>query len=72
MTIRVPDDLKHRMDAVDVNWSEVLREAIDEHLRRARREGALGDLDRLRQKIHARTGSYSKASEEVIRWRRLH
>ncbi len=28
VTVRVDDDLKQRMDAVPINWSEALREAI--------------------------------------------
>ena len=37
ITIRVPDDLKTEMDShPEINWSEVARESMREHLRKLR------------------------------------
>lgn len=72
LTIRVPDELKKRMDEVDENWSEILRDAVEERLRTLRRRRAAAQMDRLREAHFRRTGRYANLSREVLRWRRLH
>lgn len=73
VTIRLPDDLKAQMDAhEDVNWSEVLRDAVEERLRSMRRQAAARRMDDLREKVYRRSGRHSDMSEDIIRWRRLH
>jgi post-segregation antitoxin (ccd killing protein) len=72
VTIRVPEDLKRQMDQADINWSDALRDAIEDRLRRMRREKAAKEMDALAEKLFKKTGKYSNASREVVRWRRLH
>lgn len=72
VTVRVPDELKRQMEKVDVNWSDVLRDAIEERLLRMQREAAAKRMDQMAADIHRRTGKYSTMSEEILRWRRLH
>lgn len=72
VSVRVSEDLKRQMDELDINWSEVLREVIEERLLRMQREAASKRMDELAAAIHRRTGKYSTMSEEVLRWRRLH
>lgn len=59
-------------DAGDVHWSDVLRDAIEERLMRRQREAAAKRMDEMREAIFRRTWQYATASEEVLRWRRLH
>lgn len=72
ISIRLPDDLKARMDEHDVNWSDVLREAIEERLLRMRREAAARRMDARADARFKKTGRLGTLSDEVIRWRRLH
>lgn len=72
VTIRVPVELKRQMEEFDVNWSDILRDLIEERLTLMRRKRAFETMDRVREAIYRRTGKYANASEEVIRWRRLH
>lgn len=72
ISIRVPDDLKRRMDSHDVNWSDLLRDAIEERLLRMQREAAARRMDERADAIFRRTRKHSTLSDEVIKWRRLH
>lgn len=71
VTVRVPDELKEAMDEFDVNWSQEIRDLIEERIRRMRRKQAFEEMDRLAKAIYERTGEYGNASDTVIRWRRL-
>ncbi|MBO3754072.1 MAG: hypothetical protein FGF53_04245 [Candidatus Brockarchaeota archaeon] len=82
ITVRVPRSLKRRMSRFkNVNWSEVIREAI---LERIAVEEKLGDkdwelvrkaakeTDRLREAVEARDGKCDYDSTETIRnWREI-
>lgn len=72
VSFRVPPELKRRMDAVEENWSAVIRDAIEDRLRKKRRMEAARRMDELRERIFKRTGKYSDGSQLVLRWRRLH
>lgn len=72
ISLRVPDDLKRRMEEHDVNWSDLLRDAIEEKLLRMQREEAAKRMDARAAAIHRKTGKLSTMSEDVIRWRKLH
>lgn len=72
LTIRIPDDVKKRMGAFDENWSDVLRDAIEERLRTLKRARLAQRMDRTREANFRRTGKFSTLSREVLKWRRLH
>ena len=51
ITVRIPEELKKEMAKIkDANWSEVLRHAIEEKIKRARMEKASRKIDALREK----------------------
>ena len=63
LTIRIPRDLKERMERFrSVNWSEVVRKAIEERLREEEIRWALKVMDKISRKAKPR-----RASAEVIR-----
>lgn len=70
VTVRVPDELKEAMDEFDVNWSQAIRDMIEERLRRMRRKRAAEEMDRLAKAVFERTSEYADASGTVIEWRR--
>jgi hypothetical protein len=79
ITVKVDEDLKRRMASrADLNWSEVVRAAIEERLRaeettrkrkldRARIREAMAISDSIREKT---SGNWS-VTEEIRRWREL-
>ncbi len=79
ITVKVDEDLKRRMVShADLNWSEVVRTAIEERLRaeettrkrkidRVRIREAIAMSDRVREKT---SGNWS-VTEEIRRWREL-
>ncbi|MBO3840306.1 MAG: hypothetical protein QXN75_06825 [Thermoproteota archaeon] len=82
ITVRVPKSLKRRMSRFkNVNWSEVIREAIlerivieeksaDKDLELIRK--AVKEMDELRCDIEARNGKCDYDSAETIReWREI-
>jgi len=51
ITVRISEELKKEMAKIkDVNWSEVLRHAIEQELKRARMQEASRKIDALREK----------------------
>ena len=51
ITVRISEQLKKEMDKIkDVNWSEVLRHAIEQELKKARMQQASRKIDALREK----------------------
>ena len=55
ITVRVPLELKRRMERYpDVNWSEVVRRAIEEKLRELEVEQALKVMDEIAAKARPR------------------
>jgi len=69
MTFRIPKELQAEMEAVDINWSEFLREAIRQKLVMTRRQKAFKVMDEIREKYK---GTDHVMSEEVKKWRKLH
>ncbi len=79
ITVKVDEDLKKRMASHgDLNWSEIVRAAIEERLRaeettrkrkldRPRILEAIAASDRVREKT---SGNWS-VTEEIRRWREL-
>ncbi|MGI0014950.1 MAG: hypothetical protein ACREBU_16140 [Nitrososphaera sp.] len=79
ITVKVDEDLKRRMAShADLNWSEIVRAAIEERLRaeettrkkkldRPRLQEAIAMSDRIREKT---SGNWS-VTEEIRRWREL-
>ena len=60
VTFRVPEEIKQKMEELSVNWSEYLRESVQEALDREQK-----------QKIHQKLGKYEESGEstaiEIIR-----
>ncbi len=51
LTVRIPRELKERMDRFnDINWSEVIRKAVEERLREEEVRWALRVMDELSRK----------------------
>lgn len=77
ITVRVPEELKRKMREFDyINWSEVVRKAIEERVaieeRRKLREQAARAMDEIRGRILRDYGPTNYDSAEVIRfWRDL-
>lgn len=66
ITIRVPEELKGRMERFkNVNWSEVARRAFDEAARREEMLGAAESIKRLRMESSADWDG----AREIRRWR---
>jgi len=67
-TARIPRELKERMNRLShVNWSDVVRRALEERVREEEAKWALGAMDKISRK--ARPG---KPLAEVIREFRDH
>jgi len=63
LTVRIPRELKERMDRFkDINWSEVVRKAVEERLREEEVRWALRVMDELSRKARPQ-----KPLTEVIR-----
>ena len=80
VNVRIPDDLKTRMSNLpELNWSEIVREAIESKISSERRRGrdrekirgALKAQDRIAEAL-ARRYSRSWKGTEVIRFWREH
>jgi hypothetical protein len=50
LSIRVPEETKKKMKEVDIDWSDYIRNAIEEKLRETRRKNAAESMDRIRGK----------------------
>jgi len=81
ITVRIPDDLKKRMSLFsDVNWSEVVREALNERVELESRRKKMKELEKVREasdiagriyeKLLSTYGKIPYNSAELIRqWR---
>ncbi|MGC9119027.1 MAG: hypothetical protein ACP5I3_08570 [Thermoproteus sp.] len=49
LNVRIPKELKERMDRYRVDWKKVITEAIEEKLRQLEAEDALKELERLNE-----------------------
>jgi hypothetical protein len=68
ITLRIPEEIKRKMNEIDINWSEVAREAIKRRLILEKRKKAMRFMDEIRSKSDKRISM----SEEVIKWRKRH
>jgi hypothetical protein len=68
ITLRIPEEIKRKMNEIDINWSEVAREAIKRRLILEKRKKATRFMDEIRSKSDKRISM----SEEVIKWRKRH
>lgn len=69
VSFRVPDDLRRRMDAHDVDWPDKLRSLLEEEVRREEMREVLARARAFRKK-HAKKMRGFSMSAEVIRSRR--
>jgi post-segregation antitoxin (ccd killing protein) len=51
LSIRIPKELKERMERYKIDWKRVITEAIEEKLRQLEAEEALRELDKLNEGI---------------------
>lgn len=66
ISVRVDEELRRRMRGYpSVNWSDFIRESIEEKIREEEMRAAAETMDRLAEKT---TGDWSGA-QEVRRWR---
>jgi predicted transcriptional regulator len=69
MTIRVPDELKKRMDKQGkLNWSEVARSAFEEAIIKEERQQAIEKI----KKIQETDKDNWDGVEEIRKWRQRH
>lgn len=77
MSVRVASETRERMSKLsDINWAEVIREAVEERIAleeslrspidRRRAARAASSMDRLRQSLQS---SDYRSTDEVRRWR---
>jgi hypothetical protein len=78
VNVRIPDDLKTRMSNLpELNWSEIVREAIESKISSERRRakdrekirGALKAQDRIAETLVRRYAGSWKGTEVVRYWR---
>jgi hypothetical protein len=78
VNVRIPDDLKTRMSNLpELNWSEIVREAIENKISSERRKakdrekirGALKAQDRIAQTLGRRYAGSWKGTEVIRYWR---
>lgn len=66
ISVRVDEELKERMRRFkDINWSEYVRDSIEERLREEELRKACQEMDRLAEK----TSGVWSGSKEIRRWR---
>lgn len=69
ITIRVPKNLKGEIAKFDINWSEYIRESIDERLKELKRKKVVEHMDNVREKTK---GVQINMAREIIEWRKKH
>ena len=67
--IKISKDLRDEMAKFEVNWSEFLRESVDEKLKELKRKKISEHLDSIRKKT---AGKNINMAKEVIEWRKKH
>jgi len=69
ISFRVPKELKKKMEEININWSEELREYIAWKIKKWKREEAIKNMEKIRN-MHKK--SDIKMSEMVIKSRKEH
>jgi Arc/MetJ-type ribon-helix-helix transcriptional regulator len=67
-SISLPEDLKRKMDATDVNWSAYLREAITERLK-WEEERNVAEAVLLNEKLRRKAPKGWDSAEAIREWR---
>jgi predicted DNA-binding protein len=62
ITVKVPKEMKERMDKLEVNWSEYIRKSIEEKIRQDEVNKASRKLDEIRSKTK------KVSTEELVSW----
>ena len=62
LTVRIPKDLKDEMVKIDVNWSEVVRKAVEEKLMGEKASWAMKVMDEISSKSKPK-----KPAEQLVR-----
>ncbi len=65
--IKMSKDLREEMAKFEVNWSEFLRESINEKLKELKRKKIAEHLDSIRKKT---AGKNINMAKEIIEWRK--
>lgn len=48
LSIRIPEEMKKKMKEVDIEWSDYIRNAIEEKIKETRRKKAAESMDKIR------------------------
>ena len=62
ITVKVPSELKKQMKQVDVNWSQYIRECVQEKITEQKMRKASAKLDAIRKR------SKPVTNEEILSW----
>lgn len=62
LTVRIPKDLKDEMAKINVNWSDVVRKAVEEKLREEKTSWAMKVMDEVSSKSRP-----MKPTEQLVR-----
>ncbi len=49
ISIRIPKELKEKMDCFDINWKEVLIKAIEERIKQIEAQRILTEMDKINE-----------------------
>jgi Arc/MetJ-type ribon-helix-helix transcriptional regulator len=47
ITVKIPEEMKKKMKQIDVNWSEYIRECVQEKISYEKRKAASDELDEI-------------------------
>ena len=62
ITVKIPSELKKKMKQVKVNWSEYIRESIQEKIEEQRMKAASAKLDEVRTRVKP------VPTKEIVSW----
>lgn len=51
VSVRVPEDIKKRMQEADINWSEEIRQFIESKIKEYQRKNALNEIKQLHRRL---------------------
>lgn len=61
-TVKIPEELKKKMNQIDINWSEYVRECLQKKVNYERRKAAFEKLDEIRKRAKP------VSTEEIVQW----
>jgi Arc/MetJ-type ribon-helix-helix transcriptional regulator len=62
ITVKVPDDLKEKMNQVNINWSEYIRECVQKRIDEQKMKEASAKLDEIRSRAKP------VSEDELLSW----